>query len=155
MKNVIFHNMYYFHYNMPFFGWISLPCSIRCRFTAAQCARLPYTVDYVVANGTENQRELSWQIIQVQRANTWQVGPQVSVDPRTFDAYESSQIQTGPGWILRERGYTQQIRLPLHLKLFWNPVRTSFKAEMLKQRWIIIVLHPILDWMTKYFLNLS
>ncbi len=43
----------------------SLPWSIRCWFAAAQCARLPYTVHHVVADGTENQRELSRQIVKV------------------------------------------------------------------------------------------
>ncbi len=83
---------------------MSLPCGIRRWFTAAQGARLPYTVDHVVADGTENQRELRWQIIKVQRANTRQVGPQVPVDPWALDAYESAQVQTGPGWILEKKG---------------------------------------------------
>lgn len=73
----------------------------------SQSARLPYTVDHVVADGTENQCELSWQIIEVQGANTRQVGSQVSVDPRALDAYESTQVQTGPGWILEREVYTQ------------------------------------------------
>lgn len=81
----------------------SLPCSIWCWFTAAQRARLPYTVDHVVANGAENQRELSWQVIKIQRANTRQVSPQVPVDPRTLNTYESAQVQTGPGWILEKK----------------------------------------------------
>lgn len=73
----------------------------------SQGAGLPYTVDHVVADGTENQCELSWQIIEVQGANTRQVGSQVSVDPRALDAYESTQVQTGPGWILEREVYTQ------------------------------------------------
>lgn len=74
----------------------------------AHCACLPYTVDHVVADSTEDQRQLSWQIIQGQRANPWQVSPQVSVDAGTLDAYESAQIQTGPGWILkRERAHNK------------------------------------------------
>lgn len=84
----------------------SLPCSIRCWFTVAQRACLPYTVDQVVANGTENQRQLSWEIIKIQRANTWQMGPQVSVYPWTLDAYEGAQVQTGPGWILKKKVHT-------------------------------------------------
>lgn len=70
----------------------------------AHGARLPYTVDHVVANGAENQRGLSWQIVEGQRANPRQVGPQVPVDPRALDAYESAQVQTGPGWILGKDG---------------------------------------------------
>lgn len=99
-----------------FWLYVFLPCSIRRWFTA-QCACLPNTIDHVVADGTEDQRELSWQIIKVQRANTRQVGPQVSVDPWTLDAYESAQVQTGPGWILEKKRTHTQIRLPLHLKL--------------------------------------
>lgn len=62
----------------------------------------------MVADGAEYQRELPWQIVEVQRAYTRQVGPQISVDPRTLDAYESTQVQTGPGWIWER---TQGIRL--------------------------------------------
>lgn len=86
---------------------LSLPCGIRRRFAAAQRAALPYTVHHVVANGAENQRQLAWQIVEVERANARQVGPQVSVDPWTLNAYESAQVQTGPSRILERRQKNQ------------------------------------------------
>lgn len=81
-----------------------LPRSIRGWFPAAHRAALPYAVHRVVADGAENQRELPRKVVQVQGANAGQVGAQVSVDPRTLDAYEGAQVETGPGWILERVG---------------------------------------------------
>lgn len=81
---------------------VFLPRSIGGWLTAAHRAALPYAVYHVVADGAQNQRELPRQIIKVQGPNTRQVGSQVSVDPRTLDAYESTKVQTCPGWIFGE-----------------------------------------------------
>lgn len=68
----------------------------------AHGACLPRTVDHVVADGAENQRELSRQVVQRQRADAGQVGPQVPVDPGALDADQSAQVQAGPRRILGE-----------------------------------------------------
>lgn len=57
----------------------------------------------MVSDGSQDLRELSGQVVQVQRAHARQVSPQVSMDPRALDADQRTQVQTGPRGICRAR----------------------------------------------------
>lgn len=57
------------------------PGCIRCGFGSTLRVGLPDAVSHVVSDGSQDLRELSGPIVQVQRSNTRQVSPQVSMDP--------------------------------------------------------------------------
>lgn len=60
------------------------------RFAAAPGAALPDAVGRVVPDGSQNLGKLPGPVIQVQRTDPGQVGPQVPMDPRTLDADQST-----------------------------------------------------------------
>lgn len=81
--------------------WLDPPCRTRCGFGPSLGAALPDAVGHVVSDGSQHLCELSRPVVQVQRAHTGQVSPQVSVDAWALDADQRTQIETGPGGICR------------------------------------------------------
>lgn len=79
------------------------PCCIGCGFGSALGAAFPDAVSHVVPDGSQDLRELSRPVIQVQWSNTRQVSPQVSMDPWALDADQRTQVETGPGGIWRTK----------------------------------------------------
>lgn len=62
-------------------GGVGLPAGVGPRLGAALCVGLPHAVGQLVADGRHDLEQLQRPLVQVQRAHTGQVRPQVAVDP--------------------------------------------------------------------------
>lgn len=57
----------------------------------------------MVSDGSQDLCELSGPVVQVQRAYTRKVSPQISVDTRALNADQRTQVETGPSRICRDQ----------------------------------------------------
>lgn len=91
-----------------FYGKLLLPAGVRGGLQTPLCIGLPHAIGQIVSDGRHDFNKFKRPLIQVKRANAGQVCAEVTMDTRTLNTDQSTQIQTGPVGVWTDRGESER-----------------------------------------------